>query len=149
MVKQPEIKRTAAILSVSPLDADHLSLESIIGDSSVTLLTAHDLASARVLLQEHDVAAIVCERDLSPGTWMYMLEDIQAMPNPPSLIVASRLADERMWVETLNLGAWDLVAKPFDSSEVIRTIKSGSQRWNDQDAPQITRIEHERAATAA
>jgi DNA-binding response OmpR family regulator len=148
MVNQPEIEKTLAILSVSPIDADHLSLEAIIGDSSVTLLKARDLASARLLLGQHDIAAVVCERDLMPGTWMDMLEDIKVMPKPPSLIVASRLADERMWVEVLNLGAWDLVAKPFETSEVIRTVKSGSQRWHDQDAPQINHTERRRAATA-
>jgi DNA-binding response OmpR family regulator len=138
MVNQSEIERTPAILSVSPLDADHLSLEAIVGGSSVTLFKARDLVSARVLLQEHDIAAVVCERDLLPGTWMDMLEDIQAKPNPPSLIVASRLADDHLWVEALSLGAWDVVAKPFDASEVMRVVKSGRERWHDREEAEIT-----------
>jgi DNA-binding response OmpR family regulator len=136
MVEQSEIERTPAILSVSPLDADHLSLEAIIGGSSVTLLKAHDLVSARSLLQHYDIAAVVCERDLMPGTWTDMLEDIKAKPNPPLLIVASRLADDRLWVEALSLGAWDVVAKPFDTSEVMRSVESGRQHWHDQDDPE-------------
>jgi len=148
MPRQPEIEKTSAVLSVSPLDADHLSLEAIIGDSSVTLLKARDLVSARLLLQRHDIAAVVCERDLLPGTYIDLLEQIKALPNPPSLIVASRLADERLWAEALNLGAWDVVATPFDSSEVLRSVKSGSQRWHDRDEPEVTHAERRLAANA-
>jgi DNA-binding NtrC family response regulator len=133
MLKQLEIEKTSTVLSVSPLDADHLSLEAIVGDSSVTVLKARDLVSARLLLQQHDIAAVVCERDLLPGTWMDMLEDIKALPNPPSLIVASRLADEHLWAEALNLGAWDVLATPFDPNEALRSVKSGSQHWRHRD----------------
>jgi DNA-binding NtrC family response regulator len=132
MVEQSELEMTPAILSVSPLDADHLSLETIIGDSPVALFKARDLVSARSLLQQHDFAAVVCEQDLMPGTWIDMLQDIKAMPNPPSLIVASRLADDRLWVEALSLGAWDVLATPFDRNEVIRSVRSGSQHWHNQ-----------------
>ena len=147
MLKQPEIEKTSAVLSVSPLDADHLSLEAIIGDSSVTLLKARDLVSARLLLQQHDVAAVVCERDLLPGTWMDMLEDIKALPNPPSLIVASRLADERLWAEALNLGAWDVLATPFNPTEVLRSVKSGWQHWHHRDELQTDRTQQRMAST--
>jgi len=48
------------------------------------------------------------------------------------LIVASRLADDRLWAEALNLGAWDVLAKPFDRREVFRSVKSAWQHWHDQ-----------------
>ena len=57
---------------------------------------------------------------------------IQSLPNAPSLIVASRLADDRLWGEALNLGAWDVLAKPFDPTEVIRSLHSAWRRWHDQ-----------------
>jgi DNA-binding NtrC family response regulator len=144
---QPEIEKTSAVLSVSPLDADHLSLEAIIGDSSVTLLKARDLVSARLLLQQHDIATVVCERDLLPGTYIDLLEQIKAMPNPPSLIVASRLADERLWAEALNLGAWDVLATPFNPTEVLRSVKSGWQHWHHRDELQTDRTQQRMAAT--
>jgi FixJ family two-component response regulator len=40
------------------------------------------------------------------------------------LIVTSRLADEHLWAEALNLGAYDVLAKPFDQEEVIRVLSS-------------------------
>jgi len=110
------------ILSVSPLDADHLSLKTIIGVSTWILYKARDLVSALVLLQQHDIAVVLCERYLWPGSYIDVLEYIYDQPNAPSLVVASRLADERLWA--LNLGAWDVLAKPFDRNELLRSVKS-------------------------
>jgi DNA-binding NtrC family response regulator len=113
------------ILSVSPVDVDHSSLGALIADSSCVLMKAHDLGSALSLLKQHNIAVVLCERELRPGTYIDLLEHIIAKPNALSLIVASRLADERLWAEALNLGASDVLAKPFDRSEVLRSVKSG------------------------
>ena len=72
-----------------------------------------------------------------------MLEHIRFLPNAPSLIVASRLADDRLWAEALNLGAWDVLAKPFDHIEVIRSVKSAWQRWHDQMHPHATAMDND------
>jgi DNA-binding response OmpR family regulator len=48
------------------------------------------------------------------------------------MVVASRLADERLWAEVLNLGGYDLLVKPFNSIEVIRSMSLAWQRWNDE-----------------
>ena len=47
----------------------------------------------------------------------------------PSLIVTSRLADERLWAEALNLGAYDVLAKPFDSTEAMRVVGAAWRAW--------------------
>jgi len=149
MRQQTAVERKPTVLSVSPLDADHLSLEAIIGHSPLMLFKARDLSSARVLLEQRDIAVVVCKRDLLPGTWMDMLEHIKALPNAPSLIVASRLADERLWAEALNLGAWDVLATPFDRSEVIRSVESGWRRWHNRDARTSAKPKPSKAADAA
>jgi DNA-binding NtrC family response regulator len=120
------------VLHVCPIDADHLSLEAIVSHSTWKLFKSCDLKSALTLLQQRDIAVVLCDRELLPEKYGDVLEHINAMPSPPSLIVASRLADERLWAEALNLGAWDVLSKPFDRSEVIRTVKSGWQHWYDQ-----------------
>lgn len=120
------------VLSVSPLEEDHSSLKAIVGHSSWRLFEAHNVSDSLVLLQEHDIAVVLCERELLPGTYIDLLEHIIAKPNAPSVIVASRVADERLWAEALNLGAWDVLAKPFDRTEVVRSVKSGWQHWHNQ-----------------
>ena len=97
--------------------------------------SATDPASAFSVLHGHEISVVVCERTLQTGTWIDVLENIKVLPNVPSLIVASRLADDRLWAEALNLGAWDVLAKPFDHIGVIRSVKSAWQRWHDQTHP--------------
>jgi len=53
-----------------------------------------------------------------------VLAETLKLPDPPLLIVASRLADEYLWAEALNPGAYDVLAKPFDAEEVIRVLRS-------------------------
>jgi DNA-binding NtrC family response regulator len=136
MRKQPGIasmtNAVLTVLSVSPIEEDNSSLEAIIGHSRWTLLKADKLPTAWGLLQSHDVSVVLCERDLMPGTWIDILKHIQPMPHPPSLIVTSKFADERLWVEALNLGAWDVLAKPFNRSEMIRTVKVAWDHWRRQ-----------------
>ena len=138
MSKQSAIERqtdttgTLTVLSVSPLEEDHSSLQAIIGHSKWMLLKARDLVSTLALLQQHQVAVVLCERDLVLGTWIDVLEHLKALPNAPSLIVTSRLADERLWADALNLGAWDVLAKPFDRTELVRSVKSAWQQRHDR-----------------
>ena len=65
---------------------------------------------------------VVCERDLSPGTWQHALAETFKLPAPPPLIVSSRLADDFLWAEALNLGVYDVLAKPFNAQEVVRVL---------------------------
>jgi DNA-binding response OmpR family regulator len=66
---------------------------------------------------------------LSPGSWIDMLDQIALLPDPPFLIVTSRLADERFWAEALNRGAYDVLAKPFDRTEVVRVVSLAWLHW--------------------
>ena len=132
--RQPAARPTKklAILSISPSDEDHLSLQAVFSHTKWLFFKAQDLATAVELLQEDEIAVLLCERDLLVGTWTDVLEHIQTLQNAPSLIVTSRIADDRLWAEALNLGAWDVLAKPFDRIEVIRSVKSAWQHWHDQ-----------------
>jgi hypothetical protein len=71
-------------------------MQSLLGHTKWLLFKARDLPSAVELLREHEIAVLLCERDLLAGTWVAVLEHIDTLPNPPSLIVASRLADDRL-----------------------------------------------------
>jgi len=121
---------TLTILSVSPIEQDHSALQAIVGHSTWSLLKASDLHSAVGLLKRGDVAVLLAERDLRDGNWIDVLEYTVTLPSAPSVIVTSRHADDRLWAEALNRGAWDVLAKPFDRSEVIRSVKSGWQHWH-------------------
>ena len=120
------------ILSVSPIEEDHRCLQAIIGHSNWSFFKADSVSSALAVLHQHEISIVLCERDLETGTWIDFLENIERLTRPPSLIVTSKLADERLWAEALNLGAWDVLAKPFDRSEVLRSVALAGVHWYHQ-----------------
>ena len=130
---------TVTVLSVSPMAEDHTSLSSIFerserilcSDSKWTLRPCATVESAIGALCDARIPLVVTERDLAPGSWRDILENILLLPDPPVLIVTSRLADEYLWAEALNLGAYDMLAKPFDASEVVRVLGSAWRHWTD------------------
>ena len=146
---------TITVLSVSPVEEDHISLMRIFKRSKGCLYTNSNwllypvltLESALLLLREVRIPIVLSERDLLPGTWRQMLAEILTLPDPPLLIVTSRLADEYLWAEALNLGAYDVLAKPFDTEEVVRVLSSASLHWGKN--PEINITEQQIVKTAA
>ena len=149
MRKPPGIEtdsiRTIPVLSVSPIEEDHLFLEGIFSNYWTPFAGSHwklhrslSLESALIALHENPIPIVICdgdlicESDLLPGTWKEMLARMKLLPTPPLLIVTSRLADEYLWVEALNLGAYDVLAKPFDSHELSRIVSFAWLHWNDK-----------------
>ena len=145
-MKMPPQFETACniVLSVSPNDEDCASLERIF-KSGWTVVASSTVASALSVLREIPIPIVICDCDISSGTWGEMLHHLSLLPDPPLLVVASRLADERLWAEALNLGAWDVLAKPFDADEVIRIVDIARQHWQDRPSAHITRTEQRKS----
>jgi DNA-binding NtrC family response regulator len=120
-----------AVLSVSSNHEDRASLEGIVR-SDWTVIPSATVASALSVLREVPIPVVICDGELAPGTWGDLLNHISSFHDPPVLIVTSRLADERLWAEAVNLGAWDVLAKPFDAEEVIRIVSVAWQHWRDR-----------------
>lgn len=86
-----------------------------------------------MLLRRSRVGVVISDSRLSDGhCWKDLLGEIQAMEGPPPLVVADRLADEHLWAEVLNLGAYDLLAKPFDAREVRHAVEAASRHFENE-----------------
>src|SRR5690348_6855180 len=99
-------------LLISPAQEDYRLFHELFTDKGWVLQVAGSLASASAILPE--VSVVITEADLPGATWRDVLGAMSFLPNPPLLIVTSIHADEHLWVEALNLGAYDVLAKPFD-----------------------------------
>jgi DNA-binding response OmpR family regulator len=58
-----------------------------------------------------------------------VLQDLRKLPVPPQLVVTSRLADDHLWAEVLNIGGFDVLARPLDRDEVERVVASASRHF--------------------
>ena len=135
------------VLSVSPLAEDYFSLQAAFKHTEWALYQADGLASALAVIHRRTIAVIICERNLSPGTWIELLEELRPLRNAPALIVTSRLADERLWAEALNLGAYDVLAKPFERRELVRSVSLAWQQWHQRQNPTAMLAQAMRAAS--
>jgi len=147
-IKKPPGPETAlhVVLSVSPNQEEHASLERIF-QSAWTVIASATVASALFVLREMPIPIVVCDGDTTSVSWGEMLDHISLLPDPPLLIVASRLSDERLWAEALNLGAWDVLVKPFNAAEVTRTVNIACQHWQDRHGVYSSRTQQRKSAT--
>jgi len=107
------------LLAVNLNMEDRLSLERILDRQSWTIQGACSLREATTLLDRHP-NLILCEKDLPDGSWRDLVRASESFGDAPPIVVVSRHADERLWAEVLNIGGYDLLVKPFDTSEVRR-----------------------------
>jgi two-component system response regulator HydG len=113
---------TTTILSVSHMVEDHIDLRRLFERARWETREAHCCREAIAAIAEQDLDVVLCEARLPDGDWKDLLDDLSRRANPPYLIVTSRLADESLWAEVLNLGGYDVLAKPFVSGEVCRVV---------------------------
>lgn len=145
------------VVSFEPNQNDRLALERIFNDSrwpvypglKWKLRAKTSLQSALTAILKRPIPLVICGCDAEPEAWKAMLEIFAGLPDPPLMIVTSRLADDRLWVEALNLGAYDVLAKPYDHSEVIRTFSCAWIHWQVQHGIQPGPRHFERAQSQA
>lgn len=126
-----------ALLLVSPEREDGLSLKRLLRHSGAgqppfakwSVIRRTTTAAAMAELKTVRIPIVFCDHDASAGRWKTLVDKFVHLANPPLLVVLSRVADERLWAEALNLGAWDVLAKPLAKSDVDRTLHSAWLQW--------------------
>ena len=112
------------ILSISGAPEDYAALRSILNESRWRIIKSRTCREAIARLCRTYMPVVICASDLPDGTWRDVLNQINELARPPVLIVTSRLADDYLWAEVLNLGGYNVLAKPFRESEVKHMVAS-------------------------
>ena len=121
-----------AILLIGPLDARRRVLRNILAAPQWEIREAATYGKAVRILNRRPIAVAICDTELEDRNWQELLANFQIRANPPNLIVSSRLADERLWAEVLNLGGYDVLLQPFDRSEVLRVAHMAWMDWRQR-----------------
>jgi len=130
------------ILYVGSLPEDRLALNHILDGTQWLLSVVTTCQDAIQRLRTTPVSAIFCESELEDGTWKEILDGLNGCCDAPPLIVTSRMADEYLWAEVLNLGGCDVLAKPFSGREVRHVLETVSLRGSQSSG----RVRHAGAA---
>jgi DNA-binding NtrC family response regulator len=78
---------------------------------------------------------VLCDNDRQPDGWKHLLDRFAEIAQRPMVIVTSQMADEKLWAEALNLGAWDVLSKPFSVEEVSRIAVLACLRSQQRPTP--------------
>jgi DNA-binding NtrC family response regulator len=112
------------ILSVSTQTEDHTALERILDGLPVQISAVSSCREALEYLRNQPASVVFCDHRMKDGTWRDILNQVLGAAEPAPVVVTSRLADEYLWAEVLNLGGWDVLAKPFHEQEVLHVLDS-------------------------
>jgi DNA-binding NtrC family response regulator len=130
---------TISVLAILPSVEDQTSLKEIFQHSRWSLHLVESVGHARNLIDELPTAVVISDSRLPDGCWQDVLLELQCRRVEPALIVASRLADDALWAQLLNLGGYDVLAMPFESREVVRSVSLAWRHWQSQRVTQDQR----------
>jgi DNA-binding NtrC family response regulator len=140
--------RNVTVVSIGPMDAQESALAELLSESEWALCpgtrwileSCSHLPAALPVLQEGNVSIVLYDKESEHSRWTETLDFLLRLPNAPYVIVTSRLADDRLWSEALNLGAYDVLAKPFDRTELVRTLSLAWLRWEGRRKPALAAL---------
>ena len=115
------------VLAVSPDGEDLDRLRDILHGENWTVRSAASFDEAARAVERESPTVVACEKQLPDGDWKDLFQLVTALQDPPPVVVVSRNADENLWAEVLNLGGYDVLAKPFEYSEVSRVFAMASR----------------------
>lgn len=136
----PQANSPITVLFVNPSHEDYVGLSGILANPPVDLecqWKPRSCASTRAalrLMQNRPLPVVLCEQRAGDSLWKNFLEKVGELLQPPCVIITSRIADDHLWSEALNLGAYDVLATPFDSREVKRVLVSALSHWRHRAA---------------
>lgn len=128
-----EAPKLRAVLAIFASQQARTALDTILVRTGCAVHYAATLDEVAGAISQERGGVVLCENQLPDGrSWRDVLAQLQELPHPPPLIVADRLADEALWAEVLDLGAYDLLVKPFDPTEVVRVVELALLWWESR-----------------
>jgi len=119
-------------LLIGNYDSDRPVIQEVFNKLGWRLLEARDRQRSMQWLARKQVQVVISETELPDCNWKRLLHDLRSLIHPPQLIVTSPHADDYLWAEALNVGAYDVLSRPLERSEVERVIMSARRHYDFQ-----------------
>jgi DNA-binding NtrC family response regulator len=118
--------------------SDHFEkLEGVLGRLGITMVRVYRLAEAeRFLTRTNAPWLIFTDTMLADGDWTKALDLAARAPNTARVIVVSRLADDALYLDTLERGAEDFIVAPFAADDVAHAVRGAILHESIRPRPQ-------------
>jgi DNA-binding NtrC family response regulator len=84
-----------------------------------------DVHSSKELLSQSEIDVVISDMDFPDGSWRDIARlSERVSEQPPAVIIATDVLEPRLWAEALSCGAYDVLAKPFNTREVLHVVRS-------------------------
>ena len=114
------MRRSILFISSSSDDADTMSqMLDGIANSCEHVST---LNRARQKLEAETFGVVLTDARLPDGSWADVVRLAGQARRGPAVVVTEELADTQFWLDALELGAYDVLPKPFCREEVQRIL---------------------------
>lgn len=81
----------------------------------------------QTLLKQPNV--VLCDRELEDCDWRNVLIKAKQTPDPPSFILIADKEDPSLWLEVMENGGFDMLARPLSPDLLVRVTATGGRRW--------------------
>ena len=110
----------------------------------VTLARAHDLRELGTLLETGQYDALFCDWSSYSVAWDEVLQEVRERYPDLPVIVLSRTAAEREWLEVMEAGAFDLLAPPYREHNLLAVLEQAAasrqaRSWQTEKMPRKQR----------
>ena len=92
-------------------------------------IIASSVEETRQILERRPMQVVFCEDRLPDGGFREILCLIKANRPEVQVVVSSMLEDVHEHIEAMNLGAFDFIASPYRSSEIISVVDGAYKRY--------------------
>lgn len=116
------MSKPISILVVSSEIRSRNSLTDILNRGGWKTTCASTLGECEEVFANQMVDLVFCDRSLADGTYRDILAMVRSKSLRVPLVVTSRLADWEEYLEALDNGAFDLIASPSHTAEIVRVI---------------------------
>jgi two-component system response regulator AtoC len=126
-------------------DALRESLELVLAAEGYEVVSARDGAAALALLEAQPVDVVLCDLRMPGMDGLELLPQlVRRLPGVPVLLM-SAYGSADLAVEAMRRGAYDYLAKPFQPSELLLTLRKAREREKLRRSNQILQREVQRA----
>jgi two-component system response regulator AtoC len=116
------------ILIVDDDDSLRESLEMVLAAEGYEVHAAADAAEALATLERASVEVVLCDVRMPGMDGMELLPQLVRRLPGSTIVMMSAFGTEDLAVEALSRGAYDYLAKPFQPSEVLLTLRKAEER---------------------
>lgn len=111
----------------------------------VTLTCVQDLVECLDFLEKRPYDAVFCAWSFRSGTWNDVLKEIRERYLDLPVIILSRIAAEREWLDVLDAGAFDLLSPPYQERTLVAVLEHAAasrqaRAWRNREIPLKQRV---------